>query len=174
MLVALISQHGMSWGGVPSPGGGDICSRRVPASGPGGVSQHAMGQTPLWTKSQTRVKQDCIPVGCIPPAHWPYLPAALLWGGGACSRAGGDCSEGGCLVPTGVCSGGVWSKGVAWSRGCLVPGGSAPGGVWSRGCLVQGDLLLGGCSGGAWSRGVCGIPACTEADTPHEQNDKQV
>ena len=45
----------------------------------------------------------------------------------------------------GVCSGGA---GVC-SRGCLLRGGVCSGGVCSRG-------------GGGW----CGIPACTEADTP--------
>ena len=45
-------------------------------------------------------QQDCIPVGCVPPACCPYLPActALCWGGG----------EGGCLVP-----------GVSGPGGCL-------------------------------------------------------
>ena len=55
--------------------------------------------------------QDCIPVGCVPPACWPYLPACTAHGGG----------------------------GVAWSWGCLVPGRGVPdlrsrgGGVCSRG-----------------------------------------
>ena len=62
---------------------------------------------------------DCIPVGCIPPARWPYLPA--------CSAPGG------CLVP---------------GEGVSAPGGFAPGGQ-----------LLGG-----------GIPVCTEAAPPCEQN----
>ena len=42
----------------------------------------------------------------------------------------------------------------AWSRGCV----SGPGG-----CLIRGD---------AWFWG--GVPACTEADPPCEQNDRQV
>ena len=63
---------------------------------------------------------------------------------------------GGCLLQGGVCSGG----------GCLLwrvsaVGGSAPVAVV--------------CSGGVSSLGGCGIPACTEADTPRcEQNDRQV
>ena len=75
------------------------------------------------------------------------------------------------LLPGGACSqGGAWSQGCAWSRGCLLPGGPALGGLLlgepgprgvpgPRGCLVPG-------------RG--GIPACTEADPPREQNDRQV
>ena len=54
-------------------------------------------------------------------------------------------------------------------------GGSALGGVCSGGCLLLGVSALGGrvsaqggvCSGGSAPRGRgCGIPACTEADTP--------
>ena len=56
--------------------------------------------------------QVCIPVGCVPPACWPYLPACtakgvsalrgcLLWGvsapGGVSAPAGCICS-GGCLL----------------------------------------------------------------------------
>ena len=27
------------------------------------------------------LKQVCIPVGCVPPACWPYLPACTVAGG---------------------------------------------------------------------------------------------
>ena len=37
--------------------------------------------------------QDCIPVGCVPPARWPYLPA--------CSAVGGCMVPGGCMAPVG-------------------------------------------------------------------------
>ena len=65
------------------------------------------------------MKQECIPVGCILPAHWPYLRV--------CSAPGGAY-----LLPRGVPA---WSWGVsAWSRGCLPgPRGGAclvPGGLW--------------------------------------------
>ena len=103
-----------------------------------------------WSDAETQVmfcrqqscglifEQECIPVGCVPAAHWPY--AAVFFprtgGGGVCSR-GGVCS-GGCLLWGDVCSGGSALGGV-----CL--GGSARGGLlWGGGC----------------------IPACTEADTP--------
>ena len=46
-----------------------------------------------WIK--TLVKQDCIPLGCIPPAGWPYLPV--------CSAPGGCLVLGGGLVPGGTC-----------------------------------------------------------------------
>ena len=49
------------------------------------------------------------------------------------------------------------------------PGVSAPGGVCSRGVSAPGGVsALGGvCSRGVSAPGgICGIPACTEADTP--------
>ena len=45
------------------------------------------------------IKQDCIPVGCIPPACWPYLPACIAQGGGVCS--------GGCLLWESCSGGGI-------------------------------------------------------------------
>ena len=84
------------------------------------------------------LKQVCIPVGCVPPTCCPYLPACTVQ------------VERECLLPGGVCSGGlllgdVCSQGVS-ARGCLLQGVSAP-----EGCLLP--------------RWVC-VPACTEADTP--------
>ena len=111
---------------------------------------------------------------------------SLLLGG-----RGVVCSRGGGICPGGVCSGGVSAPGGL--GGSLLLGGrgvSAPGGVsalWGclllGGCLLQGGLLWGvsapggvstlgvsawGCllSGGVCSEGGCGIPACTEADSP--------
>ena len=68
---------------------------------------------------QNSLKQECIPVGCVPSA------AVTVSRGGGVSALGGVCS-GGCLFLGGVCSGG----------GCLLLGVSALGG----GCL----LLVGG------------------------------
>ena len=74
-------------------------------------------------------------------------------------------SGGGCLLWGMVSTpkGGVCSWGVSAPEGVSTLGGLLCGGV-----SALGGLLLGG--------GGCGIPACTEADTPptHEQNDKQV
>ena len=64
--------------------------------------------------------------------------------------------SGGCLLPGGVCSWGCLLRGVS-GPGVFAPGRSAPGG-----CLVSGVSGL----GGVCSQGGCGIPACTEADTP--------
>ena len=51
-------------------------------------------------------KQDCIPVGCIPPACWPYLPAYTAQGG--CLLLGVFPLWGQCLFGGGVvCSWGV-------------------------------------------------------------------
>ena len=65
-------------------------------------------------------------------------------------------------MPDSACGGGS----APWGVGLLLEGGSAPGG-----CLVMGW--------GAWSQGGPapgrgGIPACTEADSRCEQNDRQV
>ena len=68
-------------------------------------------------------KQDCIPVGCVPPARRPYLTG-----------------------PGGV--GGTWSGGCTWSWGLyLVPGGvpGHSGCTWSGGVyLVRGGVLVQG------------------------------
>ena len=48
-------------------------------------------------------KQECIPVGCVPPAFCPYLPACTAPGVGVC------------MVPGGC----TWSGGGTWSRGVL-------------------------------------------------------
>ena len=92
----------------------------------------------------TYYEQECIPVGCVPAARWPYY-AEVCFPGGVCS--GGVWSG-----PRGVCSGGSAPGGV-WSRGCLLLGRCLPRGVWSQGGVLQGGLLLGG---GIWSLGgVC-------------------
>ena len=75
------------------------------------------------------LKQDCIPVGCVPPACWPYLPA--------CSALGGVCSGGVPALGDVPGLGGVPAPG-----GCTWSGGvSSPGGVCSWGVY----LILGGC-----------------------------
>ena len=66
------------------------------------------------SRAYARFQQDCIPVGCILPASWPYLPAGTALGGGML--------QGGGLVRGGM-SGleGAWSRGGAWSGGwCAV------------------------------------------------------
>ena len=76
-------------------------------------------------------KQECIPVGCVPPACCPYLLACTAWEGG---------------VPAWGCT---WSKGMYLPGGCtclgiyLVLGGVPAQGVY----LVLGvDLVPGGCN----------------------------
>ena len=78
-----------------------------------------------------------------------------------------ECIPVGC-VPSAtvtVCWRGCLVRGGAWSQGeCLVPGGLPPGGVpGPGGCLSWGGSA-------PWG----GIPACTEADSPCEQNHRQV
>ena len=89
-------------------------------------------------------EQDCIPVGCVPPALWPYLRACSVpgdvpgLGGGGCTWSGGEGVPG-----LGRCT---WSGGCVPGLGVyLVPGG---GGVY----LVLGGVPgPGGCT---WSGGM--------------------
>ena len=98
-------------------------------------------------------KQECIPVGCVPAARWPYT--AVCSGGGGMSAPGGVCSRG-----EGVpgARGAVSSAGSVCSGGCPVRGGVCSGGcAWSGGCLLWGVCLVLGVSaprGCAWSGGV--------------------
>ena len=114
---------------------------------------------PLITLAKTSfrlvIKQDCIPVGCVPPTCWLYLAA--------CSALEGGCLLGGGVYgPGGSGPRGVWSPEGVWSSGgCLVLGCLLQGGVWSGGCLVPGGVCSreGVCSGGCvWSEG--GLSQC--------------
>ena len=62
------------------------------------------------TIANSIIKQECIPVGCVPAARRPYA---------------GVCFPGGCLPGLGGCLPGP-GGGSAWSRGvCLIGGGMA-------------------------------------------------
>ena len=118
---------------------------------------------------ETIPEQECIPVGCVPPACWPY-PSMHCRGGvpaqGGVRALGGVRAQGGYLprgvvyLPRGVtCPGGVvYLPGGVPARGCTCPGGCTypgggvpawgvylPGGVPARGCTCQGE---GTCPGG--------------------------
>ena len=96
---------------------------------------------------KTHLKQECIPVGCVPPVCYPYLPA--------CTAQGLYLVQGGVPGLGGTWSGGrTWSGRCTWSEGCTWPGGmylvrGVPGlGVY----LVPGVYLV---------RGVSGPGGCT-------------
>ena len=118
-------------------------------------------------------KEDCIPVGCVPPAYWPYRPAYSA-PGGVCSggvSAWGVSAQGGVYLVLGGVPGP--SGGVPGPRGVSAPGGVCSrgvylvlGGVWSWGCVssprgmylvLGGVYLVWGClvPGGVCSKGVC-------------------
>ena len=113
-----------------------------------GIFPVCFGMALIFTAFQLHIWQECIPVGCVPAAHWPYA-AVFFLGGGVCLVQGGSP----CQVLGGFSLPGL--GGSPWQ----VPGGfSLPGRgglpARSRGgspCQVQGGY---------------GIPACTEADTP--------
>ena len=77
-------------------------------------------------------------------------------------------SRGGVSAP----GGGVCSQGGLLGWGVSAPGGSVYGGVCSWG--EGGGSTQGRSASGGGSALGGGIPACTEADPPCEQNDKQV
>ena len=112
--------------------------------------------------------------GCSLTVCWSLVPGGgyLLW---RVSALGGCLIPRGCLLLGGVCSwGDVCSGGVSAPGGCLFLGGvfSRGSGVCSRGSGVcSGGWGWVSAPGGVCSQGVsasrgCGIPACTEADTP--------
>ena len=76
-------------------------------------------------------KKECIPVGCVPTARWPYSGVCCFQGGVYLVLGGVYLVLGGVLSPGGMSGPG----GHVWSRGCV----SGPGVcVWSRGgaCLL--------------------------------------
>ena len=71
--------------------------------------------------------QECIPVGCVPTAHWPYA-AVFFPGGGVCLVPGGSAWSWGGLP--GLGGGSAWSRGEGcspWSGGFSLPGGGGGG-----------------------------------------------
>ena len=82
----------------------------------------ALHKQPLSTHCNINVKQECIPVGCVPAARRPYA---------------GVCFPGGCLVGGVSGLGGMSApRGCIWSGGCLVRGH-----VWSWGVSAQGGCI---------------------------------
>ena len=121
------------------------------------------------------MKQECIPVGCVPSAALAVSPG----GGGSvcvCSRGGvssqgvsalGGVCSGGYLLLKGVCSGGVCLLlGVSTPRGVSALGGVCSGGVPSAAgvCLLPGGCLLRG-----W--GVVSQHALRQTPSPCGQTD---
>ena len=84
----------------------------------------------LYRTEKHKSEQDCIPVGCLPPARWPYLPACSARGGGCLLR--GVSAPAGCLL-----GGGGWYTSMHWGRqpppwtewqNCPVAGGNKTNG----------------------------------------------
>ena len=66
-------------------------------------------------------KQECIPVGCVPAAHWPYA-GVCFWRGGSPWGRGCLFPRGYVSAPVGICSWGVvCSQEVSAPGGCLLP-----------------------------------------------------
>ena len=87
-------------------------------------------------------EQDCIPVGCIPPACWPYLPACTApW---RSALPVGSALPGGSALP----EWGFLARGTCLARGCLCQGS----GLLIRGLSLPGGLLA---RKGLLARGFC-------------------
>ena len=70
----------------------------------------------LETRNQSK-KQECIPIGCVPPACYPYLPACTaLWGVPARGVPAGG-------VPASRVSGGVPARRGVPAQGVYLSGG---------------------------------------------------
>ena len=113
-------------------------------------------------------KQECIPVGCVPAARWPY--ARVCFPGDAKKKSKQKSKKIQKKIPPPQKN---WALGV-WSRGGLVWGCLVPGDVLSRGCLVPEGVWS---QGGVWSMGVCVVSQHELRQTPPppcEQNDRQV
>ena len=110
-------------------------------------------------------KQVCIPVGCVPPACCPYLPACAAQRGCVC-YLGGFRYPGGCLLLGSVCYLGMSATwGVSATRGgvCYQWGVSATGGcLLPRGCLLPGGVCYWGVSAtqGVSATGGCLLRGC--------------
>ena len=108
------------------------------------------------------MKQECIPVGCVPPACWPYRPLvdripACIAGGvpaGGCTCPAGCTCQGVYLPGWCTCQEGVPARGVYLPRGCTCPGGvpARGSGVYllgvylPRGVPARGVYLPRGCT----------------------------
>ena len=97
---------------------------------------------PMWVQQQ----EECIPVGCVPAARWPYA--------GVCFRG-----EGGCLLP-----GGYLHWGGSGVGRCLLWGGLV--------LLAGGGLVLPARGGGSPCLGGSPCPGgvLLPGDPPCEQN----
>ena len=69
------------------------------------------------TVCKRNTEQECIPVGCVPPARLLYLPECSARGRGACSRGVPAPVLWECLVR----GGGVWYPSMHWGRTPLPP-----------------------------------------------------
>ena len=88
--------------------------------------EHSKHPHPNWNFSI----QECIPVGCVPPAHWPHLVVSAGGARGYASLGGCDCPGG----PGGPRRNACW--GNACPGGCLPGGHACPGAVHVQGVCV--------------------------------------
>ena len=127
------------------------------------------------TSRNHKTKQDCIPVGCVPPAHWPSGRGACVLGGvhaqgafvtmegcaclGVCMLRWHACPRGCACLGVHACPGGLVCPGACMPTGCACPGVCVPRGVCVQGhaCVPRGHVYPGSmCAWGACMLGgVC-------------------
>ena len=112
------------------------------------------------------MKQDCIPVWCVPPAFWPYpsmhCTGELGWGlhawGGGVPAEGVGVPAQGVYLPGWYLPGEVYLLGVVPSGGMYLPDGVylprgmyLPRGLYlQEGCTCPGDVHARGCTCQGW------------------------
>ena len=96
-------------------------------------SRQSIGST-----EKNKFKQECIPVGCVPAAHWPY--AWVCFGGVSLPGGASFLGEGASFL------GGAsfWGGGSPWQGVPLAGGSPWHGASLAGGSPWQGGLLLGG------------------------------
>ena len=83
-------------------------------------------------------KQECIPVGYVPPACWPYSSMHCGWGAGTGPE--GVPAQGGVPAEGCICLGCVPAQGGVPAWGVPAQGCTYPGGVPARGCTCLGGV----------------------------------
>ena len=126
------------------------------------VEQPVSHSFPRQLKWTLEIYQECIPVGCVPPAWCPHLPACIVLGGCTCQEdvpAQGGIPTWGCTCPREcTCQGSVSAQGV-YLPGGVPAGGYLPG----EKCTCWGVPAQGGtCPGDVPALGVVYLPGgCT-------------
>ena len=95
------------------------------------------------------MKQECIPVGYVPPTHWPSGGCVPYYLSHHAFDVGGCLPRG--YLPRGVSAWGCLSGGAMWPIASC---------IWCWGCLPRGCMLRVSAQGGVCPGGVCPVGVC--------------